>query len=90
MKMDCNEEVNMQQLTVKFQSKKELYDIIGIDCNVFLPLKHDVNSEYVSGIMTEDIVVSYDYHFLLIFRIYTNEFKVIHVPIIKAWIQRIS
>ena len=49
--------LDLSQLSIKWRSKKELYDVLSWDCCIYMPPIQYANSNYVSGVITGTIKV---------------------------------
>ena len=49
--------LELNQLSIKWRSKKELYDVLASDWGIYMPPIQYANSNYVSGVITGDIKV---------------------------------
>ena len=49
--------LDLSQLSIKWRSKKELYDVLSSDCGIYMPPIQYANSNYVSGVITGAIKV---------------------------------
>ena len=49
--MEELEEVNIQKMAVHCRLKKEVYDILTLRGNVYLPKIQDINSDFISDII---------------------------------------
>ena len=48
----------LHELGVVLQSKKELYDLLTIECGYYLPTKEQANADYISDILNGDKIVN--------------------------------
>ena len=55
--MDQSDQINLQELAVKCQSKKELYDVLCNDWDAYLPPLQFANSSYDWGVVTGELKV---------------------------------
>ena len=55
--MEESTEVNLRKVWVKWRSKKELFDFLSTDWDVFLPPIQYANASYVRGIVTGQLQV---------------------------------
>ena len=53
--MDQNDQINLQDLAVKCQSKKELYSVLYNNWDAYLPPLQFANSSYVRGVVTGEL-----------------------------------
>ena len=62
--MDSCMSFDLKQLSLKCQSKKELYSLLATDGNIYLPPIKDTNAGYVRGVVTGTIMVRFLFDFI--------------------------
>ena len=62
--MERTEEINLRQLALKCCSKKEVYNVLLTDYEVYLPPIQFVNSGYIKGVLRGTINVSNSVNYL--------------------------
>ena len=55
--MENLESYNINELAIKCKSKKELYDVMLNDCDVYLPPIQFANAPYMRGVVSGKILV---------------------------------
>ena len=63
--MERTEEINLRQLALKCHSKKEVYNVLLSDCDVYLPPIQFANSGYIKGVLRGTIKVSNSDNYLV-------------------------
>ena len=45
-------QINLENLSIRCKSKKELYDLLTHDCGLYLPPLQHANAQYIRGVVT--------------------------------------
>ena len=54
-------QINLKELSIKWRNKKDMYDLLATDADVYMPPIKFVNIYYVRGIVKRDVKVMYFY-----------------------------
>ena len=59
--MDEKKQINLKELSIKWRSKKEMYDLLATDADVYMPPIQFADIYYVIGVVKRDVKVAYFY-----------------------------
>ena len=54
-------QINLKELSIKWRSKKDMYDLLATDADVNMPPIQFANIYYVRGVVKRDVKVVYFY-----------------------------
>ena len=72
--------LNLNELSIKWKSKKELYDVMLNDCDVLLPPIRYANAAYMRGVISGKVLVSCAFIYLRVQHVSRSITKLIKVP----------